>query len=74
LDNPVRIGYAVTPICRYNLRLSGPAGKSFILQTTTNLTTWTALWTNPAPTGVLEFNDTRILSDRSRFYRVVSIP
>ena len=74
LDTPVRISYAITPTCRYNLRLSGPVGKSFILQTTTNLTTWTAVITNPAPTGVLEFNDTRILSDRSRFYRAVSIP
>jgi hypothetical protein len=74
LDNPVRINYTTTPACPFNLRLSGPAGKSFILQTTTNLTTWTSLWTNPAPTGILEFNDAAMINTRARFYRTVSIP
>jgi len=74
LDNPLRVNYNVTPACRYNLRLSGPAGKSIILQTSTNLPMWSAVFTNAAPTGIIEYNDAAMTSTRSRFYRAISVP
>ena len=74
LDNPVRINNTSTAACRYNLRLSGPAGKAFVLQASSNLTTWSAVFTNAAPTGIIEFNDAGMASTRSRFYRAASVP
>jgi len=74
LNNPLRIDYTATPRCRYNLRLSGPAGKMFMLQTSSNLVTWNAVFTNVAPTGIIEFNDAGMTNTRSRFYRAASVP
>jgi len=74
LDNPVGIHYNTTASCRYHLRLTGPAGRTFILQTSTNLTTWSAVFTNAAPSGIVEFNDAGITNTRSRFYRAALLP
>jgi len=74
LDNPLRINNTASATCRQNLRLSGPAGKSFILQASSNLTTWSAIFTNAAPTGIVEFNDAGMTNTRSRFYRAASVP
>jgi hypothetical protein len=74
LDNPLRINYSRTAACGSNVRLSGPAGKDFILQTSSNLLTWTPLFTNTAPTGILEFKDTGVTNIPSRFYRAAYLP
>jgi hypothetical protein len=71
-DSPMRIDYSVTDTCRYNLRLSGPAGKRFILQRSSDLLSWTSVLTNAAPTGIIELNDAGLAP--SRFYRAAYLP
>ena len=74
LNSPLRISYPATPAGSYNLRLSGPAGKPLILEASTNLTTWSPVFTNAAPTGIIEFIDAGMTNTRTRFYRAASLP
>jgi hypothetical protein len=73
LNNPVRIQYGVGD-CRYDLRLTGPAGNALILQTSSNLLNWTSVVTNTASTGIIEFHDAGLPTSPARFYRGASIP
>jgi len=66
----------------FNLRVSGVVGKGYILQATTNFTTWTSLQTNapiPFPDGFLptylfNFTDPAASSFRYRYYRALQLP
>jgi hypothetical protein len=71
-DSPMRLDYSVTDTCRYNLRLSGPAGKRFILERSSDLLNWTSFITNAAATGIIEFKDGGLAP--SRFYRAAYLP
>jgi Right handed beta helix region/Immunoglobulin domain len=73
LNDPVRIKY-VSGDCRYDLRLSGPAGKTYILQTSINLVNWTPVVTNTASTGIVEVHDAGLATSPARFFRAASIP
>jgi hypothetical protein len=73
LNNPVRIQYGVGD-CRYDLRLTGPAGNTFILQTSSNLVNWTPVVTNTASTGIVEVYDTGLPARPARFFRAASVP
>ena len=53
---------------RFTLLLLGKATTNLIIQTSTNLTTWTPLITNTSSSGVINFTDTNVVSDK-RFYR-----
>lgn len=74
LNNPLRINYTAAATCRYNLRLFGPAGKNFVLQTSSNLFDWIPLVTTAAPTGIVEFNDAGLPNIPARFYRAAEVP
>jgi hypothetical protein len=73
LNAPVRIKY-VAGDCRYDLRLSGPAGNTFILQTSINLVNWTPVVTNTASTGIIELHDAGMPTNPVRFFRAASVP
>jgi hypothetical protein len=73
LNHPVRIRYGVGN-CRNNLRLTGPAGRTFILQASSDLVNWTAVVTNVASTGIVEVRDTGWLGVPIRFFRATSVP
>jgi Right handed beta helix region len=73
LNNPVRIQYGAGN-CRYDLRLSGPAGNTFILQTSSNLVNWTPVVTNTTSTGIVEVHDAGVPTSPARFFRAVSVP
>jgi hypothetical protein len=53
------------------LQLSGTSGRSYVISVTTNLSfpQWSGLVTNPAPAGILEFDDASAGTLGSRFYR-----
>lgn len=55
-------------------QLSGMTGTNYILQGSTNLTTWTSLFTNRAANGVVNFAHTNSASASRRFYRVQQQP
>lgn len=73
LNNPVRIQYGAGN-CRNDLRLTGPAGNTFILQTSSNLANWTPVATNIASTGIIDLHHAGLPTTRTRFYRAASIP
>lgn len=73
LNNPVRIQYS-TGDCHYDLRLTGPAGNTFILQASSDLVNWTSVVTNTASTGIVEVHDAGLPNSPARFFRAASIP
>ena len=73
LNSPVRIQSAARD-CGYDLRLSGPAGGVFILQTSSDLVNWTSVVTNAAPTGIIGVHDAGLSTRPTRFYRAAYIP
>ena len=73
LNNPVRINSGAGN-CRYHLRLTGPAGNTFILQTSSNLVNWISVVTNTASTGIVEVHDAGLPTSPARFFRAASGP
>ena len=57
---------------QFRFRVTGTSGQSYIIQGSTNLTTWLPLQTNS--TMFYDFGDPNSASYRSRFYRVVLGP
>ena len=53
---------------RFTLLLLGKAATNYIIQISTNLTTWTPLVTNASGIGIISFTDTNNV-DIKRFYR-----
>jgi hypothetical protein len=56
----------------FNLQLVGAAGGNYVLQASTNLLTWTPLFTNNATNGFLLLTDTNARKFDRRFYRGVT--
>jgi uncharacterized repeat protein (TIGR03806 family) len=55
----------------FQLQFMGAPGSNYVLEATTNFTTWVPLSTNVAGTGVFNFNDTNARNFPYRFYRVI---
>ena len=58
----------------FNLHLTGAAGRSFVLLTSTNLASWIPLLTNLGAQDTFEFTDTNTAGEPCRFFRLVPIP
>lgn len=57
------------------LTLTGQVGQVYVIQASTNLTTWTAISTNSASVeGTLQFTDTNASSFNKRYYRAYLVP
>jgi hypothetical protein len=54
---------------QFRLTFQGQNGQNYVLETSTNLTDWTPVWTNAPTNGLLMFTNVNA-TDRSRFYRV----
>jgi hypothetical protein len=52
------------------LTVNGDSGPDYIMQASTNLTTWTSLYTNFAPTPPFVWVDTTASNFARRFYRI----
>jgi len=57
-----------------SFQLLGSSGFKFIVQGSTNLTTWVNLQTNTIGSGSATFTDPAFTAFRTRFYRLVSAP
>ncbi len=71
LDSPLRLGVPTMNGGALQLQLIGPAGKSYVLQTSTNLSNWSPLLTNFTSNGFWNFTNSN-LSGTARFYRGVT--
>jgi hypothetical protein len=54
---------------QFGLTFQGQNGQNYVLETSTNMTDWTPVWTNAPANGLLMFTNVSA-TDRSRFYRV----
>ena len=57
----------------FSVQLLGPAGLSYVVLTSSNLTDWLAVSTNPAPEGIVYFTDATATNDCA-FYRAMIMP
>jgi regulation of enolase protein 1 (concanavalin A-like superfamily) len=55
----------------FQMQFAGSIGSNYVLQVSSNLVSWTPLFTNPATTNVLNFMDQKSSNYPSRFYRVL---
>ncbi|HXR03368.1 MAG TPA: chitobiase/beta-hexosaminidase C-terminal domain-containing protein, partial [Verrucomicrobiae bacterium] len=55
----------------FQMQFLGSIGSNYVLQVSSNLMSWTPLFTNPATTNVLNFMDPKSSNYPSRFYRVL---
>lgn len=69
LNSPVRFTRLMASNGQFSTTLLGAAGSNYIIETSTNLTTWTRLSTNNSSTGIIPINATSGQSSK-RFYRV----
>lgn len=53
----------------YWMRLTGPTGYNYVIYAGRDLANWTAISTNPAPTGLVEFIDYGATNRTRRFYK-----
>jgi hypothetical protein len=59
---------------QFVLSLSGLAGKTYVLQATTNLVDWTSISTNVAGSDLFNLTDSDAAGMPYRFYRAVEQP
>jgi hypothetical protein len=71
--NPIVLN-ASTPACGiFQLHLNETSGRSFVLETSTNLTDWSAILTNSTSNPYFNYTDTNINKYSCRFFRVVPL-
>jgi len=75
LDSPMRwSSVRVDGNGFFNLQLAGPGNTNYVLQASTDLTTWSPLATNNVPNGIWNFVDPASTNFRYRFYRALQSP
>jgi hypothetical protein len=58
----------------FNLQLVGPANKTYVLQGSTDFTTWVPISTNVPTSSPFTLVDPQAGNFRYRFYRAVQLP
>jgi hypothetical protein len=55
----------------FQLTVTAPPGFDYVVQGSTNLTSWVSLSTNSNPTGTFNYTDTTTPAPQQRFYRTL---
>ena len=72
LNAPLRFTNRIVAGGRFSALLLGAAGSNYVVQASSNLTTWVSLTTNASSTGLINFSETNAPGGR-RFYRARSL-
>ena len=54
---------------QFGFNLTGPAGQHVVVEASTNLSSWLAIWTNTFGASILPFSDPQSSAESNRFYR-----
>ncbi len=74
LDTNTLVLNASSPACGiFQLHLTETAGRSFVLETSTNLVDWNSILTNSSPGSTFDYTDTNANNYHCRFFRVVPL-
>ncbi|HWD90754.1 MAG TPA: immunoglobulin domain-containing protein [Verrucomicrobiae bacterium] len=68
---PVAFSAAKPSADGFQLHLTGITGANFVVYASTNMVTWTPVYTNSDQTGSADYIDTAAAQFKSRFYKVV---
>jgi hypothetical protein len=68
---PVSVTSAKPGPSGFQLHLTGITGANFVVYASTNLTTWSPVYTNTSQSGAADYIDTTSPQFRSRYYKVV---
>ncbi len=71
LTQPITILPLLISPSETQVTVTGPAGFTYLVETSTDAKTWTRILTNPAPTGITTFIDTTVPKSPYRFYRAL---
>jgi hypothetical protein len=71
VDAPLTLDVSALPA---NVRISGSATQAVVLLSSTNLTSWKSLYTNPSPLLPINYLDTNLLTRPNGFYRLKRWP
>jgi hypothetical protein len=70
----IKLLNASTPACGgFHLHLNETAGRTFVLEASTNLVEWVPILTNSSPDHSFDYVDTNASNFRCRFFRVVPL-
>jgi uncharacterized delta-60 repeat protein len=56
------------------LTIASQPGKTYVIEASANMTTWTAIGTNTASSSSFQFRDTTVATSGARLYRICEIP
>jgi len=68
---PVLSGFITLSNAQFHLTVTGEPGLAYIVQGSTNLSSWISLATNTATNGTIKYIDTAFPNFKYRFYRAV---
>lgn len=71
VTSPVAFSGARMSTNGYRVHLTGITGVNFVVYASTNLTTWTPVYTNADGTGIADYTDTSAANFNERFYKVM---
>jgi hypothetical protein len=71
VDSPLKLDVSALPA---NVRIWGSATQAVVLLSSTNLTSWNPLYTNPSPLLPINYLDTNSLTRPNGYYRLKSWP
>jgi hypothetical protein len=71
VDSPLKLDVSAQPV---KVRIWGSATQAVVLLSSTNLTSWNPLYTNPSPLLPVNYLDTNSLTRPNGYYRLKSWP
>jgi len=72
LNGPLRVNTCSMSAGAFTLQIAGTAGGTYIIEGSSNLTSWIPLFTNNTANGIISFTDTNAGLFTGRYYRAIT--